>query len=229
MFETDDLSITTNAKIVYRNLYGEELTALTQTFPFTVDNSGFTSKCTNARLVFESAAYDEYLAFQGEWEWADLVVYSTLEVKSDTYGCDPVYKLYAFSPYAAPDDGWMDLDSLIELMEDELTSGQLSSWISFNDLSGDFISTYYKPDVEELTTTFTDNDGKTSFKFKVEATLPGSTEDGPSKLSTGALNSAEFEVVVLSQAVVDACVNNKLTIGSRTVKDDTERPDVLEH
>jgi hypothetical protein len=124
----------------------------------------------------------------------------------------------------------MDLDSLIELMEADpaLLSGQYSSWISFNDLTADFISTFYRPDVEQLTPSFTDN-GKTSFKYKVEATIPGSTNVGPANLGTGSLPSAEFEVVVLSNTVVEDCANNKLTIGSRTVKDDTERPDKLEH
>jgi hypothetical protein len=124
----------------------------------------------------------------------------------------------------------MDLDSLIELMEADpaLLSGQYSSWISFNDLTADFISTFYRPDVEQLTPSFTDN-GKTSFKYKVEATIPGSTNVGPANLGTGNLPSAEFEVVVLSNTVVEDCVNNKLTIGSRTVKDNTERPDKLEH
>jgi hypothetical protein len=123
MYETDDLSITTNVKLTTRNSNGEEVSGLTQSFTFEVDNTGYVSPCKNAVLTKESEAYDTYLSF-GDYDWQDHEVYSALETTSDNFKCSPVYKLYAFSPYAAPDDGWMPWEDLVELMEGELASGK---------------------------------------------------------------------------------------------------------
>jgi hypothetical protein len=225
MFETSNASITAPAKIVYKDSTGEELTGLTQSFDFVMANNGAASKCANAQLTLESSAYDTYLAFSGEWDMRDLEVYKALEAKSDTQGCDPIYKLYGFSPYPSPNDGWMPFDRLVDVIESQgdLTSGRLQTWVSFDQDNSDFISTFSRTDVQDLTARFTDN-GETALKLKVKAAIAGSDSAGPHLLAGASLPEAEFKIVMLSDATVADCAKNKLTVRGSTVATSAARP-----
>jgi hypothetical protein len=92
---------------------GQPLAGLTDTFDLTVSGNGLPSKCADATITKESSAYDEFLAFQLDEDYMDVQVDSTLESTASVNGCDPAYKLYAFSPYPAPNDGWMTWDKLV--------------------------------------------------------------------------------------------------------------------
>jgi hypothetical protein len=225
MFETSGSSQTAPAQIVYRDASGGEVgSGLTQSFDFIMQGNGQTSSCADASLTYESAAYDEYLAFHPDHDWKDLEVYHGLVAKSDTLGCNPVYKLYALSPYASPNDGWMPWEDLVDVMKTKLSSGKFQSWVKFNVDTGDLMTTFYKPDVNELRADFTDN-GVTSIDFKVRAALPGSNGDGPDQLGSGSLPEAQFKVVILDADQVEDCTYHKFTIGSRTVNSDSQRPE----
>jgi hypothetical protein len=199
------------------------VTGLTQSFNMIMTNNGAASKCANAAITFESSAYDTYLSF-GDHDWQDHEVWKALEAKSDTQGCDPIYKLYGFSPYDAPNDGWMAFDRLVDLIESEgdLT-GRLQTWIDFNEETSDLISTFYRGDVHDLTARFTDN-GETALRLKVKGAIAGSGSAGPHLLSGNSLPEAEFKIVMIDDATKKDCAKNRLTVGGGTVASSSQRP-----
>lgn len=78
----------------------------------------------------------------------------------------------------------------------------------FNAETGDINAGFSFRDFNALQSSFT-NAGVTAIKFKVFVVIPGSTTQG-----TGAaladLVSAEFQIVYIEPAVVNACEGNKL-------------------
>jgi hypothetical protein len=155
----------------------------------------------------------------------DVHVDSTLESTSSVHGCAPAYKLYAFSPYT---NAWITWDKLVAQMENEVSTGKLQSRVHFNEYTGDFNGNFFKPEIVELTSTFT-TAGKTSIKYKTKSVIPGSTAAGPSELQSGTPPEAEFEIVILDDTSVDSCKTNKLTVGSRTTKSSTDRASTLSY
>jgi hypothetical protein len=80
----------------------------------------------------------------------------------------------------------MPWEDFVDLMETKLSTGKFQTWVKFNDDSSDVMTTFYKPDVDELRADFTDN-GVTAIKMKVIAAIPGSNSVGPDQLSSGTL------------------------------------------
>jgi hypothetical protein len=203
-------------RFVWKDGAGVNIDQLDQEFAIEfTDSTGHENLCADATVESYSSTRDKYLAFAEYDDWtADERRYvefeNTFKTKSDTDGCDAVYKCYV---YDSDMSDYVELWQLENTLRDQTTAW--SSHLSFDSETGNLIADFSRSDIVELIDFFTNDNDEVVMEFEVVAIVPQSNAAGPES-GYDSLPSATFKLFIVSNEDVKECRDNSLDLLDET-------------